>query len=263
MSILIRRCVPKWHALTTMAALGLAVFSANAAPLDDMVAFDAVYIPALSMSSSASQDARAAPKAQATARALDQQWPTLKRRLAATWTGNAPTGWQRTLTTVERHIRTALDAAAKSDWKATHEALEPVRIELMAARQRQGMDYFVDRLTAYHEPMEVLALAGATLKPAQLDAARRAQLEQAYAEARALWRGIEQQPLDAAAYGLSAARQAQLRKALDDETAALARLSDALRGSEFDTLLKAAQAIKPPFSRAFTAFGKAEGESAL
>jgi hypothetical protein len=39
-------------------------------------------------------------------------------------------------------------------WKQAHEALEPVRVELMKVRQHQGLDYFVDWLTAFHEPIE-------------------------------------------------------------------------------------------------------------
>jgi hypothetical protein len=39
-------------------------------------------------------------------------------------------------------------------------------------------------------------------------------------------------------------------------TAALARLSDALRGTDNAALLKAAVAIKPPFAHTFTAFGQ-------
>ena len=134
-----------------------------------------------------------------------------------------------------------------------------MRVDLMQARRRQGMDYFVDRLTAFHEPMETLALTGSTLRPDQLDAKRRVELERAYAHARTLWRGIEQHAVDSAAYGLSAPRQAQLRKALDDETAALGQLSDALRGNDNANLLKAAVAIRPPFAKAFTAFGQPEG----
>lgn len=249
------------RALVAVAALW-SLCAANAAPLDDMVAFDAVYIPALAITTGASQDSRNAPKAKAAARALQQQWPALEQRLAVTWSAPPSAAWTATLTSVDAHIQTSLVAVAKGDWKLAHEALEQVRLDLFKARQRQGMDYYVDRLTAFHEPMETLAIAGATLQPAQLDAVKRAQLEQAYGEARALWRGIERQPIDAVAYGLSAAREAQLRKSLDDETAALSRLSDALRGSDNAQVLKAAAAIKPPFSRAFTAFGRAEGESA-
>jgi DNA transposition AAA+ family ATPase len=95
-----------------------------------------------------------------------------------------------------------------------------------------------------------------------VNATRRAELTQAYAQARTLWRRIEQQPVDAKAYGLSGARLAQLRKAIEDEGGALEQLSQALRETDDARLLKTAAAIKPPFARAFTAFGQPEAVGA-
>jgi hypothetical protein len=118
------------------------------------------------------------------------------------------------------------------------------------------VDYFMDRLTAFHEPMEVLALAGNTLKPQDLTPVKRAEMEKIYAEARALWRSIEQNLPDLKAYRLNEAQQAQFNKGMADVSAAMTRLSDALRGNDNAALLKAAAAIKPPFARTFTAFGR-------
>ena len=234
----------------------LAAVAAHGAPLEDMVALDAVYIPALAMTNAAAQDAAFAPKARAALGALQSQWPALKQRLAITWGTTVPAGWSVALASTGRHIDIASGAAKQDDWKQAHDALEPVRIDLMKVRQRQGLDYFVDRLTAFHEPMEQLAQAGSTWPSSVLDTSRRDELVQAYAHARTLWRGIEGQPVDATQYGLSPARAAQLRKAIDEESAALARLSDALRGDDKASVLKAAVAIKSPYARAFTAFGQ-------
>ena len=55
---------------------------------------------------------------------------------------------------------------------------------------------------------------------------------------------------------MSEAQQAQFNKGMADVTQALSRLSDALRGADNAALLKAAAAIKPPFARTFTAFGR-------
>lgn len=243
-------------ALTALLSLG----AARAEPIDDMIAFDAVYIPALALSTGAAQDANKAAKARVALAALRAQWPALQRRLGASWGTRAPAGWSGVLSRTGQHIDQAVQASARSDWHLAHEALEPVRIDMMKARQRHGMDYFIDRLTAFHEPMELLATAASTTPPAALDARRRAELERAYLQARVLWRGIEMQPVDETRYGLSATRRAQLHTAVDDETRALGQLSDAFRANDNLRLLKAAAAIKPPFSRAFTAFGRAEGD---
>jgi hypothetical protein len=249
--------------LTALSTLSLPIaHAASPADLTAMVRFDALYIPLLSMSSAAQTDTRAAPKAVATAARLRAAWPDLQRALAAHPPATArPRAWAEALRHVGRQLASGDQAVASANWKQAHEALEDVRIVLMQARQAAGMDYFVDRLTAYHEPMEVLALAGATWAPTALDSRRRAELDHAYGEARALWRAIELHPVDPQQHGLSAARAAQLRQGLLDETAALSRLSDALRGTDNAALLAAAKAIKPPFARVFTAFGLADGEA--
>ncbi|MEY4751224.1 MAG: hypothetical protein RIQ60_3438 [Pseudomonadota bacterium] len=254
----LRRGLRHMAALTVLAA-GLSPLAGQAAPLDDMVAFDAVYIPALAASTSASQDARAVPKAVAAGQALDARWPQLRSTLTVTWGSQPARAWTATLAAVDRQITLARTAAAASNWKDAHEALEDVRIELMKARLGQGMDYFIDQLTAYHEPMEALTIAASTWKPAEIDAQRRAQLEQAVLHAAALWRGIERHTLDMAAYGLPPAGQAQLRQALADESAALDRLTQAQRLGSTEQVLKAAAGLKPAFARAFTAFGRSGG----
>lgn len=232
------------------------------APMATMVRLDALYIPFLSMTSAAQADAKAAPKAAAAAARLRAAWPSLQQALLARPPAPArAAAWSRALQQAGRQLTLAEQAVAKGDWKEAHEALEPVRIALMKERQAAGFDYFVDRLTAFHEPMEELALAGASLAPGAVDAPRRRELEQAYASARALWRAVEQNLPDARSYGLSAAREAQFRQGLAAEAAALSRLSDALRGSDNGALLAAARAIKPPFAKVFTAFGLADGET--
>jgi hypothetical protein len=236
----------------------LIAVSALAGIREDSVALDAVYIPALAMTSAAQSDAGVADKARAAMQRLDARWPALRGSLQASLGGTPAqaTSARKTIAAVETHIAGGRRAVARGDFKAAHEALEEVRLDLMKARTARGVDYFVDRLTAYHEPMEVLALAGLQLKPQDLTPTKRAALEKAFVEARALWRGIEQHlplPTD---YALDAARASQFTKGVADETVALTRLSDALRGNDSVALLKAAQAIKPPFARTFTAFGQ-------
>jgi hypothetical protein len=216
-----------------------------------MAAFDAVYIPALSLTSSASTDASVGARALAATQALDRRWPAMRPRLAQVWGTPA---WSGALDAVHRQIAAAVQAAGLADWHAAHEALEEVRIVLMKARQAHGMDYFVDRLTAYHEPMEVLALAGKG-DPARLTREQRAGLERAYGEALRLWEAVERHPVDPQAYGLTPARQSQMARGLAEERAALDALGRALQGQDPAALLEAAGAVKPPFARLFTSFG--------
>lgn len=250
-----------WLAAAPVASVAASAATPPAAR-DAMVRLDALYIPALSLTSAAQADAKAGARAQAAVARLQQAWPALRAALqAAPPSPQAAMPWQQALQQAGQQLARAGHSTAAGQWKQAHEDLEPVRERLMQVRVAAGFDYFVDRLTAYHEPMEALALAGLNTTPAALTAERRAELEHHFAEAAARWRAVEQATVDAAAYRLSAARASQLRQALADEAQALSRLSAALRGADNAALLAAARAIKPPFARAFTAFGLAEGET--
>lgn len=243
----------------TVLGLALALAGgARAAVLDNSIALDAVYIPALSLTNAA-PGTPAADKARAAMQRLDAAWPALRAALLQDLTAGTPAqaaAARKTLAKVDGSLAASRKAVAANDFKGAHGALEDVRIDLMHLRRARGVDYFMDRLTAFHEPMEVLALAGASTAPQALTPAKREELEKVFAEARALWREIEQNLPNPQAYGLDAAQRAQFDKGMADETAALSRLSDALRGSDNAALLKAATAIKPPFARTFTAFGR-------
>jgi len=233
--------------------------SAQAAILDNSIALDAVYIPALSLTNAKQGDTAAAAKARAAMQRLDAEWPVLRAALLKDLSGMTPAqavAARKTLAQVDQALAEARKAMAAGNNAAAHTALEDVRIDLMKLRSAQGVDYFMDRLTAFHEPMEVLALAGNTLKAQDLTPAKRAEMEKTYAEARALWRSVEQNLPDPKVYQLSEAQQTQFNKGMADVTQALSRLSDALRGTDNAALLKAAAAIKPPFARTFTAFGR-------
>lgn len=240
--------------------LAFALFGgAHAATLDNSIALDAVYIPALSLTNAKPGDTAGADKARAAMRRLDAEWPRLRVALLKDLSGGTSAqaaAARKTLARVDASLEASRKAIAASNFGAAHTALEDVRIDLMKLRLEQGVDYFMDRLTAFHEPMEELALAGTSTQPQDLTPARRAAMEEAFARARALWRGVEQNLPSPPVYGLNEARLAQFNRGMADVTAALARLSDALRGTDNAALLKAAAAIKPHFARTFTAFGQ-------
>lgn len=230
----------------------LAAVHAAAAPIDAMVAFDGRFIPALASTSAASGDPAAAARARDATARLVAEWPGLRERLAAAGaTAPAAARWPGMLAQIDRRIAQA-DALVRDGRHAdAHEALEAVRPAMLEARRAAGIDYLVDRLVEYHEPMEAL-VAGAA---GGLDAAGLAAMVRTFAHARALWHAIERTPVDAERHALSPRRLEQFRRGVADETAALARLSEALRAGDPAAVAAAAVAVKPPFARAYTAFG--------
>jgi hypothetical protein len=237
--------------LVTLCLLGPVPGLALSVPLSGaarsaMLDFDSVYIPALFLTGSAGKSTEGAIKATTAMQRLSDQWPAQRRALSAAIP--LQRAWVQALEAVQGRLSEANELVSKAQWERSHEALEHVRQILYAARQTLGIDYALDGFTAYHTAMEKLANATTVQRPV---------MEADFAVARALWRHIENQSFDAAVYGLSAARAGQLAQARADESNALSRLSQALRGASDADLLKAAAGIKQPFVRAYLAFGSA------
>ena len=239
--------LPLSPALSWAARPGLASASQQA-----MAAFDGLYIPALFLTGSAGKSAEGAAKAVAAMNRLSAQWPARRVALGAAAPGQR--AWRRALDAVGALIGQADAQVARARWPESHDTLEQVRETLFEARHALGIVYALDPLTAFHGAMEKIANATTVQRNA---------MEADFVTVRALWRGIETLDIVAADHGLSAARAAQWAKARDEETAALSRLSQALRQASDAELLKAAGAIKPPFIRAYTAFGWGPDESPL
>lgn len=236
---------------------------AVAAPIDDMVAFDARFIPALASTSAAGADPRVADRARASVGQLVSAWPTLRRRLEAAGAGTPGRArWPAMLAELDRRIAETDALVRQARFAEAHEALEHVRPAMLEARRAAGIDYFVDRLVEYHEPMEVLVAMAPAAREGRLGERERAAMVRAFAQARAAWIAIERTPLDADRHGLSAQRLEQYRRGVADETEALSRLSEALRSGDGTVLAAAAEALKPPFARAYVAFGQAPDPSA-
>jgi hypothetical protein len=235
--------------LMSLALLGLVPGLGRAAgpahpSITTSLQFDAVYIPALFLTGSAAKTPDGPAKAVAAMKRLSGQWLVLKPAMIAAVPDRRT--WPQALQAAEGHLREADALVAKAQWEPSHEALEHVRDVLFEARRSLGIDYALDEFTAYHVIMERLAGATRVQRPV---------LEADFAAARAGWRRVEAMSFDAAAYGLSPARARQLDEARADESRALSALSEALRAGSDADVLKAAAAIKPPFVRAYVAFG--------
>ncbi len=217
---------------------------ASQTPVAAFVQFDALYIPALFLTGSAGKNAEGPARAAAAMQRLRMQWPALKIAMSAAVPGQA--SWSKALQAVEGHLEEADALVAKAQWEPSHEVLEKVRELLFETRRSLGIDYALDHFTAYHATMEKLANASEV---------QRAMLEVDFAAARARWRRIETLQFDDATYGLSPARARQLAQARVDEGNALSALSQALQQGSDAQVLAAVAAIKPPFVRAYVAFG--------
>ena len=128
-----------------------------------------------------------------------------------------------------------------------HEVLEGVRIRLREMRLRNGIEFYPDLLTAYHDPMEAIVLAS---RDEELDdEALRARLRALLPEARTLWNRVVTAEFDNAVFELTPQELAQREKLVAAEVKALADLAQALTEGSPLPLRPTARALKPPFAQ--------------
>ncbi len=223
-----------------------------AGALTEFVALDRAYIPPLYFTSVEDLEASRASFAR-----LKEAWKTF--RAAAADIFDDPE-WSGELATLEQQVEKAGAIIAEGqDLKAAHEELEHLREVLLTARRRNAFDYYVDYLTAYHEPMEGIVLTAKETPPEQWTEATTARIREYLPEAEALWAAVREAAFEPSAYDFDEQRQQKMQQFLAAETEALQQLKTALDGQVPAAQLRAAaMRIKPPFAGLFQLFGAVE-----
>lgn len=223
--------------------------SAQSDVVADSAVFDRAYVAALALTSQ--NEADKSKKAMAK---LNQAW----RTYAGSYRTHKPAdaAWKNGFAEVDTAIAKADALVAQGDsLAAAHEALEPVRVILMQLRRKNGIDYFLDHQTAFHQPMEdtVLTAKGKTsdsLTQYDIDKMRRL-----LPTLEARWSAMQNAEFEPAKFGFDEGRRAKLKQYSELETLAIAALKRALAESDKAAIIQRAQAIKPPFAQMFMLFG--------
>jgi hypothetical protein len=231
-----------------LAAFLLAGFAANDIRRD-MVSLDKVYIAALALTS----QGKPAEVRKAVA-ALRASWQDFRSRH---YDANAKDKqWKADFDRVSGMVEDAVKiVGGERPVTDAHEALEHVREVLMKLRQRNRIDYFIDGLTAFHEPMEAIVLAAKDKTGDTLTDADVSRIRKTLPQAEQAWARVAAAKLDAGDYQLAPAQADDARKLMELEKAALAALKDALAAGDKARIARAATAIKPNFAKLFMTFG--------
>jgi hypothetical protein len=135
--------------LTILFSIDAFALPADAVP--SMAALDKKYIPALGLSGQAGQ----LEQAKIAFSDFERAWNAYDLRFSSQSGFDAE--WKDDLSKVGEAVSKAKAALiGESDGPAAHEALESVRMTLLASRARQKIPYFLDYLTLYHNAMEEL-----------------------------------------------------------------------------------------------------------
>jgi hypothetical protein len=224
----------------------------HAALLTDFAAFDRAYVPALALTKRGTL-----PQCRPAMGRLKVAWQELSDKHADSVPSD-PT-WKTDFGQVAQLIEQAEQRLAEDDQQEAHEQLEGVRELLMKARRRNGIDYYLDYLTIFHDTMEKIvmpATAKAEKGDRQLSPAELAEMRSLLQQANQEWQTVTQTALPT---GLFPVESAAARKMIQAEQRALRALEDALNHGDEKSIISAAQAIKPPFARLFMAFGDFPG----
>lgn len=215
----------------------------------DMVTFDRAYIAALALTSQEKLE----PSRTAMA-ILVPTWQAFN----AKYSGANPSDpqWRPDFDAVSGMMERADDIVRDGHrLPEAHGELEEVRITLMHLRERNGLPYFVDLLTRYHEPMEAIVLAGKDRAPDSLTASDVEAIRTQAAEAREIWGQVTEARFDAALFGFAPEKHALMQRQIAAESAALDALQAALDAQDPAAIVTRAVALKPSFAALFMMFG--------
>ncbi len=231
--------------LTLMAATANAELQSLAA---DSAALDRAYIPAL-MSSGGKDLA----KAQATHQTYEKAWVIFAEKQRKAFPGNAD--WTKLLEDADKANTDARTALANGKATDAHNAQEDVRHALWHQRQAMKVAYQPDLLTDFHATMETII---ATAQPGTAAAASPDQITTLLSllkKARAQWSSVKAATWNPADYSLDGTRLESYVAALAAEDQALDALAAALDDGKGPSIAKAGAGLKPPFAKAYAAFG--------
>lgn len=225
------------------------VAQADSHLIKDMVHFDQAYIPVLALTSAAEVKA-----SRSSFMVFENVWHDFKHKYYSKAGNDAL--WKSDFDKIDGYVRASKKIIRRgTNIKAAHEELEHVRVVLMHLRERNGIEYYVDHLTRFHEPMEkiVLAVKGKTAATLTDDAL--SVIKRTLPEARLLWHSVRNSKFDASLYEFNKAKAEMLTTLVNKEQVALTKLHEAVKAKDKAQIIQAGLAIKPNFAKLFKAFG--------
>jgi hypothetical protein len=217
--------------------------------LKDFVAFDRAFIPPLSLTNQEKGD----PSRKAIG-VLKEEWGRFKNKHYGA--NPKDVQWKQDLDVVESKILEAerIIINGKNLMEA-HEVLEAIRYAFMNMRKRNGIEYYIDHLSEFHEHMEAIVHAASDTTPVSFADREKTFIAKECAEATRIWSGIQALPFDAGLYGFDDRREAKRRELLQKEAEALLTLQKSLESGDAGQIIRAAKGVRPNYAQQYMLFG--------
>ena len=213
-----------------------------------MAALDQAFIPALMQTGIDSEEDLAA-----TMQTLVKEWDYFKGRFYRY--ERLDTSWQATLDQAELALTQADELMAGGDKLSAHAALQSLRNILVELRNTREIDYYLDGLTAFHEPMEAIVRIVRGKSASNLTNSNINAIRALFPEARTRWDAVSSQEFDAPLYRFNEEQATRLQEQIALEDNALDILEQALISRARNSIVVAAQGIEPEFMELYRLFG--------
>jgi hypothetical protein len=216
--------------------------------LDSFAKLDQAYVPALALTKMGTPEA--SKKALGN---LERRWQGFRQQYVHAFPDDAQ--WKTDFESVGKAIGEATEHLAAGRQLDAHESLEAIREILLEARRRNGMDYYLDRLTEFHTTMEEIVLAVKVERPADLSEDKIAEIRKLADRAVKQWDQVKSAPFHVQRFGFNDQKLAKRKQLLQAETNALDKLQQALAAEDRAQIIATGTAIKPIFAQSFMLFG--------
>jgi hypothetical protein len=216
--------------------------------LREMARVDRVLIPALALTS----EGQLTERTVMAVKTLKVDWPLFEHEARG-----GP--WEEALMSARDMVFQADARIDRHEPLLAHQALEAVRGTLYEGRRRAGVQYFPDRLVAFHKVLQSMMGVVRGKAPADLTEGDVRRLAELLGEAEAHWQQAEGAEFTPEVYGFSEEKAGLLAERMQRVRRALASCGTALRAGDPDSILTYVLRLRAPFEEVYFLFGDFEG----
>lgn len=161
--------------------------------------------------------------------------------------------WKEDFEKIDGLVASAEALVKEAKLEKAHEELEEIRLLLKGIRRRNGLNYFLDGMTEFHDAMEgIISTLRGKDKLTEKDFVK---LRDLFKEAQTGWAEVAKAEPDPKVFGFDDEKIEAVNKRVRYEENMLANFAAALSSKDEDKIFQAAQDLKPNFVVLYKAFG--------
>ena len=242
----------KKHLLMGILTLGICLMLMGFTKVDllkDFASFDRAYIPALSMTNQGEKE-----QSKISMSLLKDNWKIFKGKYYKH--NSKDSKWKEDFDNVEQMIMKA-DSIVSNEGNLSdaHNSLEGIRTVFMELRKRSKIEYYIDYLTEFHEPMEAIVLTAKGKNPETFTDADIEKIQKSLDEALSIWTRFEKAKFKKSIFGFNKEKTKTMRNHIKLESESLSKLKQSIETKDKKAIIQSAIGIKPNFVNLFTTFG--------